>query len=101
MQSKSPEPISTRQKVLNLTITAVIGQVGCLTLVIVLAAVLGGLWIDAHFGTKPIAVITLMVLSAPVSLLVMFYVAKVAIKKIKTQPQPSQPEEEAQVGKEI
>ncbi|HWQ46670.1 MAG TPA: AtpZ/AtpI family protein [Longilinea sp.] len=100
MQSKPTDQISTRQKIMNLTITAVIGQVGCLTLIIVLAAVFGGLWLDAHFGTKPVAVITLMVLSAPVSLIVMFFVARTAIKKIKTQPQPSQPEEEAQVGKE-
>ena len=31
----------------------VIGQVGCLTLVVILASVFGGLWLDKTFGTKP------------------------------------------------
>ena len=36
------------QQVINLTLAGVAGAAGCLTLIIVVAAVLGGLWLDAR-----------------------------------------------------
>jgi hypothetical protein len=42
------------QSAFNLTLAAVVGQVGCLTLVIILGAILGGIWLDSRFDTKPL-----------------------------------------------
>ncbi|MCA2000639.1 MAG: AtpZ/AtpI family protein, partial [Chloroflexi bacterium] len=38
----------------------VIGQVGCLTLAVVMASVLGGLWLDKTFDTKPVFTLALL-----------------------------------------
>jgi hypothetical protein len=44
------------------------GEMGCLMLVIVLAAVFGGLWLDNLLGTKPLFTIGLVLASVPISL---------------------------------
>jgi len=55
------------------------GEVGCLTLIIVLLAVFGGLWLDRLFGTKPVITLTLVLASAPLSLALTFWLAKRSI----------------------
>jgi hypothetical protein len=42
------------KSILNNLLIVMIGQVGCLTLVIILASVFGGLWLDKMFNTKPV-----------------------------------------------
>ena len=78
---------------LNLTLAAMVGQVGCLTSVIVLAALFGGLWLDSRFSTKPMITIVLIVISVPITLFAMIWVVKKATSRIKTggeqNPQPS------------
>lgn len=89
-----------RQKLLNLTLAGVAASVGCLTLVIVLAAVLAGMWLDARNGTRPWFTLGLVVLSIPISLAAMFIVVRTAISKIKAIPQnpKNQPTEGAGFG---
>lgn len=70
---------------MNVTLAVVAGQVGCLTLLIVLAAVLGGLWLDQYFQTKPVLTIALLVVSIPISLVVMLGVVRSATRKIKVE----------------
>jgi MFS-type transporter involved in bile tolerance (Atg22 family) len=60
----------------SMTLGVVAGQVGCLTLVIVIAALFGGLWLDNQFGTKPMITVGLMIASIPVTLIVMFWVVR-------------------------
>ena len=84
----------------NLLIAAVAGQVGCLTLVIILGAVLGGLALDNHFNTKPWFTVGLLVASIPLSLVLMFFVVRKAVSKLKTdKPQEKRSEEDA-IGKD-
>jgi len=66
----------------NLTLAAVAGQVGCLTLVIVLGALFGGLWLDSRFQSRPMFTILLMLASIPVTLLAMFWVVRTATSKL-------------------
>lgn len=83
-------------------LAAVTGQIGCLTLVVVLAAVLGGLYVDSRFQTRPLFTLIFVVASIPVSLALMFWVARTAVSKIKAQAQDvdqSQPKEVAEVGR--
>lgn len=68
----------------SVSLAAVVGQVGCLTLIIVLAALFGGLWLDNQFGTEPVITILLMVASVPVTLIMMFLVVKAATSRIKS-----------------
>ncbi len=57
-------------------------EVGCLTLVIVLGAVFGGLWLDRVFDTKPLITILLVLGSVPISLGLTFWVATRAVKDL-------------------
>ena len=43
-------------------------QVGCVTVVIVVGALLVGLWVDSLFDTRPLFTILFLLLSIPVSL---------------------------------
>ena len=83
--SQRPEPQSDRKQYwLNLTLAGAAGQVGCVTLLIVVLAVLGGLWLDARFDTRPIFTLVLLVISIPVSLGAMLYIVRLVTSKIKT-----------------
>ncbi|HLE13112.1 MAG TPA: AtpZ/AtpI family protein [Anaerolineales bacterium] len=61
---------------LNLTLALVTGQVGCLTIVIIFAALFIGRWLDTQFGSSPLFTIVLMVGSVPITLILMFWVVK-------------------------
>lgn len=52
----------------------VIGQVGCLTLVIILAALIAGLWLDNQFQTRPLFALVLVLASVPITIFLMFRV---------------------------
>lgn len=60
-----------------------IGQVGCLTLVIILVSVLLGLWLDGMFGTKPVITLALLFAGIPVSVLVMLNVGRKTLARLK------------------
>jgi len=75
-----------KQYWLNLTLAGVAGQVGCVTLIIILAALLSGLWLDSRFQTRPVFTLILILASIPVSLLVMLYIVRKLTSKIKAGP---------------
>ena len=62
-----------------------IGQVGCLTLIIILGSVFGGLWLDNMFGTKPVFTLVLLFAGIPVSVFVMLFVARRTLARLKDQ----------------
>jgi F0F1-type ATP synthase assembly protein I len=71
--------------ILNTLLIVMIGQVGCLTLVIILASVFGGLWLDKTFDTKPVFTLALLFAGIPVSVLVMLVVARKTLARLKEQ----------------
>lgn len=92
---------SRKQYWLNLTLAGAAGQVGCMTLVIILAAVLGGLWLDARFHTRPVFTLVLLVASIPVSLLAMLLIVRLVTSKIKaSSPTAEGTDEEVHFGKD-
>ena len=64
----------------------VAGQVGLAVVFIVLAAALGGLWLDKTFGTKPLFTIILVIGAGPVCLYVVYRLAMAAVVKIPPPP---------------
>ena len=48
-----------------------LGQVGCLTVIIVAVALAAGLWIDSQFDTRPIFTILFILGSVPVTIYLM------------------------------
>lgn len=79
-------------------LAALVGQIGVLTLVIVLGAAFGGLALDAKLGTKPWVTIGLLIASIPVSLLLMIWIVRKTITKIKATGNESVEKEET-IGK--
>ena len=71
------------QYTFNMALAAVAGQVGCLTLAIIIATLFGGLWLDAQFDTKPLFTVILLVGSIPFTIILMFLVVRKATSKIK------------------
>lgn len=83
MKHKST-PAKTRAQ--NLSYAALGGQAGCVTLVIVIAALFLGLWLDSLVGQRGPFTIGLLVLSMPVSLYLMLRIALGAVSRIKPPP---------------
>ena len=73
------------RSILNTLLIVMIGQVGCLTLIIILASVFGGLWLDNTFGTKPVFTLVLLLAGIPISVLVMLLVARKTLARLKEQ----------------
>jgi len=88
-----------KQNKYNLIIAVLVGQVGLLTMAIILAAVFGGLALDSLFGTRPWLTIGLLVISIPVSILLMIAISRKTVKKIRTSAM-QKPDEEDVIGKD-
>jgi len=71
------------QYAFNMTMAVVAGQVGCLTLLVIIGTILGGLWLDARFATRPLFTVLLLVGSVPVTIILMFWVVRKATARIK------------------
>ena len=71
--------------ILSALLIVMVGQVGCLTLVIILASVFGGLWLDETFNTKPVFTLVLLFAGIPISVFVMLYVARKTLARLKDQ----------------
>ena len=71
------------RSILNTLLIVLIGQVGCLTLVIILASVFGGLWLDKIFDTKPVFTLVLLLAGIPVSVFAMLTVARRTLARLK------------------
>ena len=69
----TPEKAHAR-RALQMALLGVIGQVGCLTLFIILAAMIAGLWLDNQFQTRPLFAIVLILVSMPITIFLMFRV---------------------------
>jgi hypothetical protein len=55
-------------------LASLLGQVGCLTVLIVFLALGAGLWIDSRLGTRPWITLALVLGSVPLTLALMFRV---------------------------
>jgi F0F1-type ATP synthase assembly protein I len=77
------------QNILSTLLVVLIGQVGCLTLVVILASVFGGLWLDNMFGTKPVITLVLLFAGIPLSVLLMLTVARRTLARLKSQSESS------------
>jgi F0F1-type ATP synthase assembly protein I len=80
-----------KKNIVNTLLVVMIGQVGCLTLVVILASVYLGLWLDNVFGTKPVLTLVLLFAGIPLSVLLMLYVSRRTLAKLKEQNETPRP----------
>lgn len=78
------KPVSPWLMALNPKVMEVGASVGCITIAIVLLAVFGGIWLDNLLGTKPLITVSLVLASAPLSLMLTFWIAMRAVKDLKS-----------------
>jgi F0F1-type ATP synthase assembly protein I len=94
----SSEPPKKPQITTNLAMVTVGGQIGCVTLIIVFAALFAGIGIDKLFDTKPIFTLILTLGSAPLSLFITYRLAMRAVRSVtpekSSEEQPNRVEEE-------
>ncbi len=76
-----------RKNIINTVLIVMVGQVGCLTLIIVLASLFGGLWLDRTFNTKPLFTLILLFAGIPLSVVLMLLTARRTIARIKSKPE--------------
>ncbi len=69
-------------KIKNLALVGILGQVGLVTLVIILLALFTGLWLDSRFLTRPLFTLVLLIASIPVSLLVMLAIVRYGLARL-------------------
>jgi F0F1-type ATP synthase assembly protein I len=99
MSPTDEEERNRSQRAFNLTMAAVAGQVGCLTLAIIFAALFLGLWLDSRFDSRPWITIVLMIGSVPVTLFLMFWVVRKATARLTSgSNQKAKPFEEGEDG---
>jgi len=76
---------NNRKNILNTLLIVMIGQVGCLTLVVILASVFLGLWLDDMFGTKPVLTLILLFAGIPLSVILMLFVSRRTLARLKDE----------------
>jgi F0F1-type ATP synthase assembly protein I len=81
---KPPEKDRVNYTAMSTQALTIGGEVGCLTLVIVLVSVFGGLWLDNLLGTKPLFTLILVLGSAPIALGLTFWVAKRQLQNVQS-----------------
>jgi F0F1-type ATP synthase assembly protein I len=79
---RQPQKPASNIYTMGFTPMVVGGEVGCLTLIIVILALVVGLWLDRTFDTKPMFTIILLLGSAPFSLFLTFWVATRSIQRM-------------------
>lgn len=99
-ESSEPQKTDRKQYTLNMMLAAVTGQVGCLTVFVIIIATFVGLKLDNIFDTGPIITFVLLFASVPLTLFLMFWVIRwTTSKMVFTKPENKTPREEAEVGR--
>jgi formate hydrogenlyase subunit 4 len=99
-QMKKKEGRNRTQYAKNLALAAVAGQVGCVTLIIVVVALLAGLWLDNRFSTNHIFLALLLIASVPITVVIMLWIVKSVTARItpSSESELEKPQEEANRG---
>ena len=74
---------TNRQNMVYTLLVVMIGQVGCITIAIILASVFGGVWLDKTFGTKPVFTLVLLFAGIPLSVFLMMFTARKTLARLK------------------
>ena len=85
---KSPGIGVPAEAAYGLAVAGLLGQVGCLTVAIVLAALGTGLWLDAQLGSRPLFTIGLILASVPLTLVIMFRIVLAGAGRLRSKFAP-------------
>lgn len=74
-----------RSEGLRTLLIVLIGQVGCVTLGVIVLSVLLGLWLDGIFHTRPVITLVLLFAGVPVSVILMLFLARRTLAKLEAK----------------
>jgi hypothetical protein len=84
MIEEKPNPKKSSGREMKL-LASISFQAGCLTVVAAGLALVGGLWLDARFGTVPRWTLIFVLGSVPITLGVIFWLTRRAVRSVKTK----------------
>jgi F0F1-type ATP synthase assembly protein I len=79
-----------RSEGLRTLLIVLIGQVGCVTLGVIVVSAALGLWLDGIFHTRPIITLLLLFAGVPLSVILMLFLARRILAKMQAQEQRQQ-----------
>lgn len=82
------------RRIKNLTLAGISALTGCVAVIVILSALLLGLWVDSMMEWRGIAVVTFLVISAPISLFLMTTIALAVVGRIQPQQPMSNDDED-------
>ena len=85
-----PQSGKDQRNVVNTLLIVLIGQMGCLTLVVILITVFAGLWLDNTFHTKPVFTLLLLLAGIPLSVILMVFVGRKTLARLREQEESGQ-----------
>ena len=99
-ENKPPQPTSTEVVSKTLAQGSVIGvQAGCVSVILIILALVVGLVLDRALGTKYVFTVGLLLLSIPVSLGAMVYTVLRSTRSMRNQPTPQSTKKEDSLEK--
>ncbi len=99
-ENKPPQPTNTEIVSKTLAQGSVIGvQAGCVSVILIILALVVGLLLDRALGTKYVFTVGLMLLSIPVSLGAMVYTVLRSTRSMRIQPPPQSTKKEDNLEK--
>ena len=99
-ENKPPQPTSTEVVSKTLAQGSLIGvQAGCVSVILIILALVIGLALDRALGTKYVFTVGLMLLSIPVSLGAMVYTVLRSTRSMQNQPAPQATQKEDSLEK--
>lgn len=76
------------QQALAIAVAGLLGQIGCLTLILIAVALAGGLWLDTQFNTRPLFTIILILGTVPITLYLMVRMVLGGMSRLQIRPEP-------------
>jgi len=74
---------TNRQNMVYTLLVVMIGQIGCITLVVILSSVFGGLWLDKTFETGRVFTLALLFAGIPLSVFLMMFAARKTLARLR------------------
>jgi hypothetical protein len=91
------------QQALAIAVAGLLGQIGCVTLILIALALAGGLWLDSQLTTKPLFTILFVLGTVPITLYLMVRMVLGGMSRLGIAAQGAEdddgPDEEADVGR--
>lgn len=75
------------QQALAIAVAGLLGQIGCITLVLIAAALAVGLWLDTQFNTRPLFTIIFILGTVPITLYLMVRMVLGGMSRLQSQPE--------------